>query len=225
MKPRLLDLFCCAGGAGMGYQRAGFEVIGVDINPQPRYPFEFHQGDALAYLAEHGHEFDAIHGSPPCHDHSALRHTMAGGLHGTAWLLDATRNHLRGFGLPYVIENVPGAPMDSPITLCGSMFGLGAHCGDEYRQLRRHRQFESNVALVAPSCSHEGRAVGVYGGGRTKRLPGGGRGGYQGLKSERVEAMGIDWMTQAELSQAVPPVYTEFIGHQLRVQMMLAVAA
>ena len=224
MRPRLLDLFCCAGGAAMGYHQAGFDVVGVDINPQPHYPFMFVQGDALDFLERNGRHFDVVHASPPCHDHSTLRHTM-GGLHGTGWLLDATRQALRENSAPYVIENVPGAPMQQPIVLCGSMFGLGAQCGDDYRQLRRHRQFESNVALSVPSsCAHQGGAIGVYGGGRAVRVPGGRRGGYQGLKSERIEAMGIGWMTLAELSQAIPPAYTAHVGSQI-IEQIGAVAA
>jgi DNA (cytosine-5)-methyltransferase 1 len=218
-RPRLLDLYCKAGGASMGYHRAGFEVVGVDVEPQIHYPFEFHQADALTFLADRGHEFDVIAASPPCHDHSALRHTM-GPLHGTGWLVAATRQGLRVAGRPYVIENVPGSPLDSPIVLCGSMFGLGAKCRDGWRRLERHRLFESNVPLLAPGpCVHQGPAVGVYGGGPSPRTEKTSRGGYQGLMLERVVAMGIDWMTRDELSQAIPPAYTEHIGAQLIAQL------
>ena len=213
-RPKLLDLFCGAGGAGVGYDRAGFEVVGVDINPQPRYPFEFHQADALEYVKEHGHEFDVIAASPPCRDHTRL--TSFRGVTGSGFLLDATRQSLRLSGKPYVIENVMGAPMVNATTLCGSQFGLGAICRDGlYRQLRRHRQFESNIAISASRrCSHQGEAVGVYG-------HGGGVGrGFMARKGEASSALGIDWMTQAGLAQAIPPAYTEHIGKQLLAQIV-----
>lgn len=218
-RPRLLDLFCGAGGAGMGYARAGFEVVGVDINPQPRYPFAFIQGDALEYVAAHGHEFDAIHASPPCQAYTSL-----GAMHKDRKypdLLAATRALLVGIGRPWVIENVPGAPMTG-ITLCGSMFGLGAHCRDgAWHQLRRHRLFESSAFLLSPVCQHEGRPVGVYGngGGNEGRAYLPGINGYTGNAKERRETMGIDWMNRGELSQSIPPAYTEFIGGQLMVSL------
>lgn len=194
----------------MGYYRAGFEVVGVDINPQPRYPFEFHQADALEYLTEHGHEFDAIHASPPCQAYSALR-----SLHDNKHpeLIVPTRSALNDLGKPYVIENVAGAPLLDPIVLCGSMFSLGTVCSDDgvYRQLRRHRLFESNVRLLRGKCYHRGPVIGVYGtggGGPMKR-------GYKGNKADSLAAMGIDWMDRKGVSQAIPPAYTEFIGHQL----------
>lgn len=225
MRPRLLDLFCGGGGASMGYHRAGFDVVGVDKNPQPNYPFEFHQGDAIEFVLEHGHEFDAIAASPPCQDHSTLRHTM-GSSHGTGWLVGATRDALIATGLPYVIENVPGAPLLGPLKLCGSMLGLGAQCRDGWRRLQRHRLFESNVPLLAPGpCVHQGPAVGVYGGGPSPRTAKTSRGGYQGLMLERVAAMGIDWMTRDELSQAIPPAYTEHLGVQLIAQLEGRLAA
>jgi site-specific DNA-cytosine methylase len=124
MKPRLLDLFCGAGGAGMGYHRAGFEVVGVDIAPQPHYPFEFHQGDALEYLAAHGHEFDAIHASPPCQRYSSIQR-ITKNKHKWPDLVDPVRQLLIKSGKPYVIENVQGAPLRVDAFMCGSMFGLG----------------------------------------------------------------------------------------------------
>ena len=138
----LLDAFCKAGGASMGYHRAGFRVVGVDIEPQPRYPFEFHQGDALAFIREHGWKFDAIAASPPCHDHTPLK--SLAGLDGTGWLLAATREELDTLGKPYVLENVMSAPLikERSIRLCGGMFGLRTY---------RHRQFESRLPLVAPA--------------------------------------------------------------------------
>lgn len=212
---RLLDLFCCAGGAAMGYHRAGFEVVGVDIAPQPRYPFTFVQGDALEYVAEHGHEFDAIHASPPCQKHSTMtkRHGAAV-VESHPDLIEPTRQALRATGLPYVIENVPGAPV-SGITLCGSMFGLS---------VRRHRVFESNVPLTAPPCDHkaQGRVVGVYGhaGGSSKRdgIT------FSGTDTWR-EAMGIDWMVGRELAEAIPPAYTEHIGAQIADALAMRLAA
>ena len=220
-KPRLLDLFCGAGGAAMGYARAGFEVVGVDIKPQPHYPFEFRQWDALDYLDRTSvSSWDAIHASPPCQRFSALT-----AVHGREHpdLIKPTRSALRWTGLPYVIENVPRSPLLEPIHLCGSMFGLGATCRDgQWRQLRRHRLFEFGGGLcapaLAPSCWHQGEPLGVYGngGGQAKTVWNGGPNrGYMGTKSERVEAMGIDWMSNAELSQAIPPAYTEWIGKQL----------
>jgi DNA (cytosine-5)-methyltransferase 1 len=210
MGPRLLDLFCAAGGAAVGYYRAGFDVVGVDIAPQPHYPFGFHQADALLYLRAHGREFDVVHASPPCFVHSSLKTRLPAG-HGHVDLIPDTRAALQHLGVPYVIENVPGASLIDPIVLCGSMFGLGS--GDYY--LKRHRLFESPVELVPPSpCRHVGYAIGVHGGGGTRRTTTA-RGGYQGTKAERCEAMGIDWMSYDELSLAIPPTYTELIGGQL----------
>lgn len=208
MRPRLLDLFCGSGGAGMGYSRAGFDVTGVDIVAQKRYPFEFHQADALDYVREHGHEFDVIHASPPCQRYSAR--TFDRERH--ADLIPETRDSLIKTGKVWVIENVPRAPLIDPVVLCGSSFEL---------RVRRHRLFESPIALSAPACDHEWQnndkifriydhkkwfdsgVVAVYGTG--------GRKGNEHWKS----AMGIDWMTHAEIVQAIPPAYTEFIGRQL----------
>ncbi|MGH2621968.1 MAG: DNA cytosine methyltransferase [Anaerolineales bacterium] len=228
-RPRLLDLYCGAGGAAMGYARAGFDVVGVDHRAQKNYPFEFHQGEALAYLEEHGGEFDAIHASPPCQLFSAIRKGR--------WkerqhpdLVEPTRRGLRESGRPYIIENVVGAPLIEPVMLCGTMFGLQTRAG---AQLRRHRLFELSFpldALLWP-CQHNrhASAIGVYGGGQhpqRRRVPSTiGVYGHSGgstrrdyldftsfLTSDRREAMGIDWMTNSELSQAIPPAYTEFLG-------------
>lgn len=204
---RLLDLFCGAGGASVGYSRAGFEVVGVDIRPQPNYPFEFIQADAMTFLVRE--PFDAIHASPPCQAFTSLNGMWNAKSHED--LLTPTRAALMAAGLPYVIENVQGAPMNGAhVTLCGSMFGLGA----EDAELRRHRHFEANFALMVPPCSHQAsRVIGVYGGhGRDRRR----LVNTQDYSTEsRREAMGIDWMTGAELSQAIPPAYTEHIGHYL----------
>lgn len=162
--------------------------------------------------------FDAIHASPPCQAYSVLRRANPDAIYPD--LISPTRELLKATGLPWVIENVPGAPLDYSITLCGSMFGLGA--GD--RQLRRHRLFETSFPILQPSCQHEGEAIGVYGGGPVGRytFENGAkkdyynrRGGYQGTIAEKREAMGIDWMSAKEINQAIPPAYTELIGHQL----------
>jgi DNA (cytosine-5)-methyltransferase 1 len=205
-RPRLLDLYCKAGGAGKGYADAGFEVVGVDIEPQPNYPFEFIQDDALDWLsALPVADFDAIHASPPCQAHTTLRHRTGGEYPD---LIAATREPLGRSGLPYVIENVVGAPLVNPIVLCGSSFGLGV----DGRQLRRHRLFESNVPMMAPPCQHRGEVVGVYG-------TGGGGQMTRGYKARGVaearEALGTPWMTLAECAQAIPPVFAEHIGGYL----------
>ncbi len=174
-RPKLLDLFCGAGGAAMGYFRAGFDVVGVDIKPQPRYPFEFIQGDALEILdggpalgkmPRLPEQFDAIHASPPCQAYSTMRRGL--------WkdrehpdLIAATRERLMAVGVPYVIENVENARrlLINPVKLCGTMFGLGTSNG---AQLRRHRYFECSFDLLfTPPCAHNAyAAVPVYGGGQ-----------------------------------------------------------
>lgn len=217
-RPRLLDLFCCAGGAAMGYHRAGFDVTGVDLHPQPRYPFQFAQGDALAYLrllvaGRKVKAFDAIHASPPCQRYSMLARRN-GNAHEWPDLVGPVRELLEATGLPYVIENVEGAPLLDPVTLCGTSFpGL---------RVLRHRGFETNWPLVGLPCephplvfthdkrkAHYGRLdqftsfVQVTGGGNA-------------TVANKAAAMGIDWMTGAELNEAIPPAYTELIGRQLR---------
>lgn len=207
MRPRLLDLFCGAGGAAMGYHRAGFDVVGVDIAPQPHYPFEFHQGDALEYIAAHGHEFDAIHASPPCQDHSPLK--ALSGEHGTGWLLDATMDALSHQPAPWAVENVAGAKMPATITLCGGMFGLRTY---------RHRKFaiDPRLGLVAVPPHPRHRALTST----KRRREGFAAGNHVSVTGDTGSwlgpaCMGIDWMTGNELSQAIPPAYTEFIGRQL----------
>ena len=209
----------------MGYHRAGFDVVGVDIAPQPRYPFEFHQADALEYVTEHGREFSAIHASPPCQAHTALKTMHNAKRH--ADLVPVTRRALEATGRPWVMENVPGAPFRSWVLLCGTAFGMGVGNAE----LRRHRLFETSFFVLAPPCQHStGDTLGVYGGHvrnrrRTIGIYGEGcrdsrRKFDKGVPDFTVEqgreAMGIDWMTLAELSQAIPPAYTEFIGRQLR---------
>jgi len=159
-KPRMLDLFCKAGGAAMGYHQAGFEVVGVDHQPQPRFPFEFHQADALEFLAAHGSEFDAIHASPPCQ-----RYSVAANIHGPAYqhpdLVGATRELLAATGKPFVIENVLGAPLHYAVMICGLALGL---------RVKRHRYFESDVLLFGTTCErHQSDYVIVFGGGAKGR--------------------------------------------------------
>lgn len=209
MRPRLLDLFSCAGGAAMGYHRAGFDVVGVDINPQPRYPFEHHVGDAIEFVTAHGHEFDAIHASPPCQAYTNAQ-KIRGNTHPD--LVAPTRKALEATGRPWVIENVPGSPLESPAVLCGAMFGLRTY---------RHRWFESNWPLMPPFEEPHAAPVAKMG-----RTPRDGEfmhvvGHFAGVAAAR-EAMGIDWMTRDELAQSIPPAYTEFIGSQLLDHLTLA---
>ncbi len=199
---KLLDLFCGAGGAAMGYRRAGFEVVGVDIKPQPHYPFEFHQADALTFPLN---GFDVIHASPPCQAYcnlsSHLKHVD---------LISPIRERLAGKN--YIIENVQGAPLIDPIRLCGSSFGL---------VIQRHRLFESSILIKGKICDHSwwkprffqndyarkdrlSNVVAVYGSSR-----------FTNDFELRCAAMGISWMDINELSQSIPPAYTEYIGKQL----------
>ena len=235
-RPLLLDLFCGAGGAAVGYHRAGFEVVGVDNRPQPHYPFEFHQADALEWDDFDG--FDAIHASPPCQAYSVLRRANSDAEYPD--LIGPTRILLERAELPWVIENVPGSPLAHSVELCGSMFALGAISGDGakaescFRELRRHRLFETSFPMLQPTCQHRGEAIGVYGGGPTGRYTFengarldryGRRGGYQGTVAEKREAMGIDWMNAAEINQAIPPAYTELVGAQLIDQLRWLIGA
>lgn len=239
MKPKLLDLFSGAGGCARGYQQAGFYVVGIDHKAQPRYAGdEFYEADALAVLdfLLAGNEwqgyvladFDAIHASPPCQAHSTIGKQVRGRHKNIehADHIDVTRAGLIASGLPYVMENVPGAPMTNAVTLCGSSFGLN---------VRRHRLFESNVPIMVPSCAHHWQTprfrsldkrrgdksvVSVHGGGQHDGLSTGlasvvgvhGHHNYSGERALREWAMGIDWMSPYELTQAIPPAYTEYIG-------------
>jgi len=139
-KPKLLDLFCCAGGAGVGYGRAGFDVVGIDITPQPRYPFPFIQADALTIDPRFLALFDVIHASPPCQSYSDLAKRNRNG-HKWPRLIEPVREILQRTGLPYVLENVEGAPLNDPLVLCGTMFPK--------LRVIRHRLFESNVPLLS----------------------------------------------------------------------------
>lgn len=212
-RPLLLDLFCCAGGAATGYHRAGFDVLGVDIKPQPNYPFPLIQGDALVIgraLLQTG-RVDAVHASPPCQRYSRI--TAKTDVHPD--LIPPTRVMLQAWGGPYVIENVIGAPLLEPFQLCGTSFGLGAACKDGiWRPLARHRLFETNTPpVLVPQCRcrRDVQAVGVYGHGGGKAS----RHGYSADAAEAREAMGIDWMRHYEVVEALPPSYTEWIGEQL----------
>lgn len=217
--PWLLDLFCCGGGGAVGYRQAGFRVVGVDIKRQPHYPFEFHQGDALAFLADQTfmERFEAVHASPPCqaHTRAALLAEHQGKTRSTIDLVEPTRRLLRRTGLPYAMENVEGAPLHG-VTLCGSSFGL---------KVRRHRIFESNVYIPALKCDHkgQGKPVGIYGvmGDTVQGLDkkGSGKwviGGSTAKDIEQAqEAMGIDWLPWQQLKEAIPPVYTAHVGASL----------
>jgi DNA (cytosine-5)-methyltransferase 1 len=203
MNVRLLDLFCGAGGAAMGYHRSGFsEIVGVDIKPQKHYPFEFVQADALEFCRKYGRAFDVIHASPPCQAYSVTV-SLSNGNHPD--LVGPTREALRATGRPYVIENVPGAPLVNPVTLCGTMF-------PELRVIR-HRLFECEPVIWWPPapCCHWGKCP-------PRRLIG--RNGKAMIHSFKhgldfLTAMAIDWMTKPELAQAIPPAYTHWIGQQI----------
>lgn len=214
-RPRLLDLFCGAGGAAVGYARAGFDVVGVDINPMPRYPFAFEQADALAYLAAHGREYDVIHASPPCQAWSRMRRITG---RDYPELIEPTREALKLTGRPYVIENVEHAPLVNYVLVCGTMVGL---------RVRRHRWFEMAplLPILTPSCAcHNGVATGRLIGQRlrgpkptNRRLP------PRFTEAEKRAAMGVEWMTIAETQEAIPPAYTELIGRELLAALALAV--
>lgn len=220
---RLLDLFCGAGGAAVGYHRAGFdEIVGVDIKPQPRYPFEFVQADAMQFLDDgFGEAFDAIHASPPCQGYSRLR--FLPWLRDKAYplLIEPTRSRLLSIGMPWVIENVEDAPVVG-LMLCGQMFGLPVY---------RHRLFESSRFIMGfPHEKHRhvigygrrlnDRAKGTLNAGSSSGAWGTSQkivtvAGGQFKKSDGSRALGIDWMSQLELRQAIPPAYTEYIGREL----------
>lgn len=213
--PRLLDLFCGAGGAGMGYHLAGFDVVGVDYKRQPRYPFEFIHANSFKYLATADlSSFDAIHASPPCQHYLSLDavNKTLGRTTTHPDYIGKIRKRLADTGLPYVIENVVGSPLRRPIRVCGTSFHL---------PLQRHRLFESNLRIRGTACAHELFTERRYWSGFY--LPDGtrpratvvqvyGNGGNREMWSA---AMGIDWMTDRELAQAIPPAYTKFVGRQL----------
>jgi DNA (cytosine-5)-methyltransferase 1 len=200
---KLLDLFCCQGGAARGYQMAGFHVTGIDILPQPRYIGDaFHQADALEYAAEHWREYDVIHASPPCQGYSEATPMRYRGNH--AQLIVPTRQLLQATGRPYVIENVEGArsELGNSVMLCGTMFGLS---------LWRHRYFETWPAwFMSPAtCQHVGYPIVLHEGSNTRRS-----GRVFNIDSIKC-AMACDWMTRDGLHEAIPPAYTHWLGLQL----------
>lgn len=212
MKLRVLDLFCKAGGAGMGYKRAGFEIVGIDIEPQPNYPGEFYQMDAIAAVQRYGNSFDVIHASPPCQYYTTLTQgTNQKQKRKYPALIESTRHMLNQLGKPYIIENVMTAPVRPDIVLCGEMFGLA---------VIRHRKFELGFwhGLKPEHVKHRGRVAGMR---HSKWFTGPyfavyGEGGGKGTVAEWREAMDIDWTWERkELAEAIPPAYTEFIGRQL----------
>jgi DNA (cytosine-5)-methyltransferase 1 len=209
----MLDLFCCAGGAGVGYYQAGFEVVGVDIDPQPNYPLPFFQADVMGLDPKLLELFDAIHASPPCQSYSDLAKRNK---NADKWprLVEPVREMLIASGRPYVIENVEGAPLINPVVLCGTMF----------KELRviRHRLFETNWPLTQPPHTKKHPLVHTldkrkahYG--KTDQykdyvqVTGGGNCSVEAARS----AMGIDWMTKKEMNEAIPPAYARYIGEQL----------
>ena len=219
-KPRLLDLFCGAGGVAMGYYRVGFEVVGIDIKPQPHYPFEFHQADALTYPLE---GFDAYHASPPCQFHSVMTELQkARGSFNpdNLNLIPDTKRILSETDKPYVIENVDSKSvkrfLDNPIRLCGSMFGLG---------VIRHRLFECHPFIFPPGhypekhkeVSQRADYCCVVGMGGAWRKRNGSR-----KTEDWMTAMDIDWMDRYSLTQAIPPAYTEYIGKYLMQAVIVA---
>lgn len=205
--PRLLDLFCCQGGAGMGYHQAGFEVTAVDLFPQPRNPFPFVQMDAVEFLRKYWRMFDAVHTSPPCQAFTNAQKLM-GNEHPN--LIEPIREILEEIGLPYVIENVPGAPLNDPFELCGAMFGLGTY---------RHRLFETNFYVDIPAHpKHVARTT------KMGRKPVDGEmmhvvGNFSGVEKAK-KAMGIDWMTRDGLRESIPPAYTRHIGADLMEEVL-----
>jgi len=208
LSPRCADLFCCAGGAGMGIHRAGFDVEGWDVKQNLSYPFKRHIGDALeADLSG----FDFVWASPPCQAHSALRHCRREKKQYECFIA-RTREKLKAWGGLYIIENVPGAPLENPVMLCGSSFGL---------RVRRHRIFESNVKLSVLPCDHktQGQPMDVSGTGgqrvnRRKDDHGGACCKPRNIQ-EAQAAIGIDWMCRKEIAQAIPPAFAEYLARQI----------
>lgn len=199
-RPRLLDLFCCQGGAAAGYAAAGFEVVGVDWDPQPRYPYEFHQGDALTWPLD---GFDVVHASPPCQAYTAAQ-TIRKNDHPE--LVEPIRARLLAWGGAYIIENVVGAPLLDTVMLCGTMFGLYTY---------RHRLFESNTELLQPiHYPHSGSPIKMG-----RPLAHGDYytavGNFTNVEYVRAD-LGVPWMTREGVRECIPPAYTQFLGKRMR---------
>lgn len=218
-RPRLLDLFCCAGGAGTGYARAGWQVTGMDIEPQPHYPFRFQERDVLEIatnsLALHWirRNFDVIHASPPCQEFTVYRNARPNAKPKWPNLIPQTRELLQLIGLPWVMENVPGAPLVDPVRFCGTALGI---------RVRRHRMFESSFDLQGVACDHKRFTDRIFPG--SSNRPNGRTvcnvGEYRVPLGVQKEHMQVDWnVSLHELSEMVPPCYTENIGKQM---LMLA---
>ncbi|SPE49835.1 hypothetical protein SNS2_1531 [Streptomyces netropsis] len=203
-RPRLLDAFCCQGGAGMGYYRAGFDVTGVDITAQPRYPLGFHQSDAIDFIRAFGADFDFVHASPPCQFDSDCQR-IQGRAHPD--LIAPTRAALEATGRPWVMENVRGAlpKLQNPVMLCGAMFGLATY---------RHRYFETGGGFTLPQPPHPAHTVPQAKMGRP--VPPGHYGQYVGNFSGvplARQVMDVPWMNRDGIRECIPPAYTEWLGH------------
>jgi DNA (cytosine-5)-methyltransferase 1 len=214
---RVLDTFCCSGGMAMGFHLAGFDVVGVDVNPQPHYPFTFIQGDAIEYIKAHGHEYDVIHGSPPCQHYTPLN---AYNHKAYPDLIAPTRDAMIAIGKPYVIENVEAAApeLKNPTLLCGPMFGLRVY---------RHRLFETNWNLAAPTHPAHGPRCARNGYLPTPEKPfmtitGGAH--SRAWQNAACDAMEMPWIKVPaggdiklgirEVCEAIPPAYSHWIATQ-----------
>ena len=210
---RALDLFCCAGGASEGLHRAGFDVVGIDRDEQPEYPFPFTRGDVLSLRPAELRRFDLVWASPPCQAFTAYRR-RTGHVREALNLIPETRELLKLAGVPYIIENVPGAPLESPVTLCGSMFGL---------DVQRHRIFETSFQVEPPACNHDVWTPRFPG--ATNRAPNSRKtvevGVYRIPVATQRKAMGVERpVSLGKLSQMVPPAYAEWLGLQARLHIM-----
>lgn len=226
-KPVILDLFCGAGGASVGYHRAGFDVVGVDISKfalryYPFYSFWNGAESFMDYWLEHRHiKINAIHASPPCQAYSVANYITKYENHPR--LIEPIRKRLEESGLPYVIENVPGAPLIEPVMVCGSAFDeLSIPNTDGISALRRHRLFEVNWPAKGTECYHKRQTLRFPSRRRDGRRRGSvitviGRGNNYGKKEMHYysHAMGIHWMRKVHLTEAIPPAYTEYLGRQL----------
>ena len=214
-RPRLLDAFCCQGGASAGYATAGFDITGIDLHPQPRYPFTFIQGDAIAYIRKHGHEYDAIAASPPCQGYTDCQ-VLQGNDH--PMLIAPTRNALNTTGRPWIIENVPGAAphLIDPVVLCGAMFGLGTY---------RDRYFEAGGGLVLAQPAHPRHDKPITKMGRPRREGEMAHyvGNFSGVQAAR-DDLNVPWMNRDGIRECIPPTYTHHLGQQL-LQHLAAVPA